>query len=740
MLKEYSITGMSCAACSNAVERAVKKVSGVNAAHVSLAAEKLRVRSDSDLSEAVFAAVKKVGFGITHAQSAKKQSAIDRERRLRQAKLHKRRLMVAAAFTIPLFYLSMGTMIGLPSPITPETPLLFALAQLLLLIPIIIAGRHFYVRGISALVKLHPNMDSLVSVGTIASMVYSLYSVFLIVSGDRHAAHNLYFESVGVIITLVMLGKYFEMRAKAKTNDALDALINLTPDTAVVIDPNGEQHEVSVSEILPKDLLFVKPGASIPCDGIIVKGSTSVDESMLTGESLPVDKAVGDNVTGGSINLGGAFVFKAEQVGEDTMLSSMIALVEEAQSVKLPIARLADKISGIFVPTVALIALISGILWLVLGETPLHALKVFVSVLVIACPCALGLATPTAIMVGTGRCAREGILIKDGTTLETAGKLKCIAFDKTGTLTEGRPVVTDIIPIGTDETEMLTLFASAEMLSEHPLGRAVTECAANRQLSLIQPDSFIALSGMGAKATVNGSEILMGKPALMQENGIDMDEGITAELNALESQGKTCMLMARDGVLTGMVAVSDLIKPNADKLIEKLHSMGVKTVLITGDNEGTARTIASQAGIEEVRSNVLPKDKAEIIKQLQSQYGLVGMVGDGINDAVALAQADVGFSFNTGTDVAMAGASIIVMHKSILGISDAVLLSKRTMLTIKENLFWAFAYNCIGIPIAAGLLYAFGGPLLNPMIAALAMSFSSVTVLLNALRLKIVKV
>lgn len=740
MITEFSITGMSCAACSKAVERAVGRVDGVEAAHVNLATERLRVRSENDISQSVIAAVERAGYGAAVAQSIKKQSAIDEEKKRRELAQKKRELIIAAIFTIPLFYISMGTMMGLPSPVTSDTPKLFALVQLALLMPVIIAGRGFYTRGISALVRLHPNMDSLIAVGTIASMAYSLYSVWRIFNGDMHGVHELYFESIGTIITLVMLGKYFEARAKGKTGDALKALINLAPDEASVIDKNGVERRVRIEELLPGDVVIVRPGENMPVDGTIVSGATSVDESMLTGESMPIDKLEGDSVTGGSLNISSAITVKAVHVGDDTMLSGMIRLVSEAQGAKLPIERLADKISGVFIPIVGAIAIVSGAIWLIVGEPLSMALRAFVSVLVIACPCALGLATPTAIMVGIGRGAKLGILVKDAEALETACKVRKIALDKTGTLTKGKPAVTDVLAYTLDEDELTALFASGERLTEHPLGKAITAYAEGKGLELSKPSSFEALPGRGARATVDGKTLYMGNMALMEESGAEINENIGADAERIASQGKTPMLISCDGEIAGLIAVADEIKPEAPEAVKRVKGMGIGVTLITGDNKNTAAAIGAMAGITDIMSGVLPAQKAERIKEMQEDGSLVAMAGDGINDAVALAQADVGFSFNDGTDAAIAGASIVLMRNDLGGIPDAILLSRATMRTIKQNLFWAFAYNCIGIPIAAGLLHAFGGPLLNPMIAALAMSFSSVTVLLNALRLRVKKI
>ncbi len=741
---EYSITGMSCAACSSAVERAVKRLPGIEAAHVNLTTERLMVRTTAsegeiDPTEAIENAVARAGFKAAPARSLKKQAELDEERHKKELFSKKRRLIIAAAFCIPLFYISMGTMIGLPSPITAEKPLLFSVTQLILLIPIIIAGLGFYKRGIMALIRLHPNMDSLIVIGTVASMAYSIYSLVRIINGNAHAAHDLYFESIGVILTLVMLGKYFESRAKGKTGEALKGLIKLAPDTAVIVGKDGLEREIEAEELIPGDIVVVRPGVSIPADGVITHGKTSVDESMLTGESLPVDKAEGDHVTGGSMNLSGMVRFCVEHVGEDTTLSKMIKLVEEAQGGKLPIARLADKISGIFVPVVCVIAVITLISWLIAGESFGLALKAFVSVLVIACPCALGLATPTAIMVGTGRGAKMGILIKDGEALETACRLDVMAFDKTGTVTMGKPKVTDVCPILCDEAEFIKLFASCERSSEHPLGKAIVEHAQSLGYELYEASSFTAISGMGAHVELNSRDIYIGNARLMKEQGIPIVDDALAILSKLSNEGKTPMFMAADGAVLGVIAVADAVRPESADTIKRLKARHITPVLITGDNKNTAKSVANQLGIESVYSEVMPGDKAEIIAKLQSEGRLVGMVGDGINDAVALAKADVGFAVSSGTDVAIAGASIVLMRHGIAGIADAIMLSKRTMRTVKQNLFWAFIYNCIGIPIAAGVLHIFGGPLLSPMIAALAMSFSSVTVLTNALRLRGVK-
>lgn len=738
MVQEYKVSGMTCAACSATVERVVKRIPGVESASVNLTTERLRVRSEQNLDDAVYKAVSKAGFSASAVLPQKKQAeadAAERERKLRQ---QKRRMIVAICFAIPLFYLAMGPMIGLPSPIDPmKRPLLYAWVQVALLVPIVIAGRQFYVRGIGSLFRLHPNMDSLIAIGTIAAISYSVSSLVGIAHGQAHLAHDgLYFESAGVIIALVMLGKYFESRSKGRTSEAIRHLMALAPDIALLRMPDGSEKEVPVEELLPNEIIVVKPGARIPVDGVITEGVTSIDESMLTGESLPVDKQPGDPVTGGSVNGAGAFLFRATRVGDDTALAQMVRLVEEAQGNKAPIARLADQISGVFVPVVIGIAVVAALLWLFVGKKDISfVLTVFVSVLVIACPCALGLATPTAIMVGTGKGAEEGILIKSGEALETTHLLNCIALDKTGTVTEGKPVVTDIVPFGMSDNDLLRLFAAGEQGSEHPLGAAIVAEARARGLTLPPVSGFSAIVGKGATATVEGRTLFMGNAALLAENDVQPHE----EADRLASEGKTPMYLAMDGAVAGIIAVADTVKPSSKGAIEKLSEMGIETLLITGDNRRTAEAIAKEVGIPRVLYEVLPGNKAEEVKKLQAEGKRVGMVGDGINDAPALAQADIGIAIGTGTDVAMASADIVLMGGDLNEVPAAIRLSRRTMKVIRQNLFWAFAYNTLGIPVAAGVLYLFGGPLLNPMIAALAMSLSSVTVLGNALRLKTMK-
>nr|WP_330390749.1 copper-translocating P-type ATPase [Caminicella sporogenes] len=632
-------------------------------------------------------------------------------------------------------------MIGLPIPkiINPEFyPLNFALVQIILTIPVVIAGNKFYIIGFKSLFKGSPNMDSLIAVGTSAAMAYGAFATYKIANGYHEYAMDLYFESAAVIISLIMLGKYLETRSKGKASEAIKKLMGLQPKTATVI-YEDEEVIIPIEEVEVGDVILVKPGEKIPVDGIVVEGHSSVDESMLTGESMPVEKNVGDKVVGASINKHGILKFKATRVGKDTALAQIIKLVEEAQGSKAPIAKLADIISGYFVPIVMSIAVISGLLWYINGAQLVFALTIFISVLVIACPCALGLATPTAIMVGTGKGAELGVLIKSGVALETAYKIDTVVFDKTGTITEGEPKVTDIITRGNySEEELLQMAATAEKGSEHPLGEAIIREAEDRKISLLKLDKFYAVPGQGIEVEIKGNIILLGNEKLMRNKNIDIT--LKEEANKLAVEGKTPMYIAINSKLEGIIAVADVVKENSRKAIEKLHEMGIKVAMITGDNKKTAEAIAKEVGIDVVLAEVLPEDKANEIKKLQEKGKKVAMVGDGINDAPALAQADIGIAIGSGTDVAMESADIVLMKSDLLDVVTAIKLSKSTIRNIKQNLFWAFAYNTAGIPLAAGLFYAFGGPKLNPMFAAAAMSLSSVSVVTNALRLKKFKV
>lgn len=732
------VMGMSCASCARSVERAVSKLPGIFEASVNYATEKAKVVYDpgkTRLSE-IKHAIEKAGYKPLEADTGEKT---DREKDIREKERKSLwiRFLISAVFTIPLFYIAMGHMIHLPVPafIDPDAyPLRFGLIQLILVIPVMAAGYKFYTIGYSRLVKLEPNMDSLIAIGTSTSFLYGLYSISQIIKGKTEYAHELYFESVGVIITLILLGKYLESVTKGKTSEAIKKLMGLTPKTATVL-IDGKEMVIPVEEVEVGDILVVKPGERIPVDGEVTEGSTSVDESMLTGESIPVEKFKGSKVIGASINKNGTIKFVAERVGKDTTLANIIKLVEDAQGSKAPIAKTADIIAGYFVPVVIAIAVISALAWLISGESVTFALTILVSVLVIACPCALGLATPTAVMVGTGKGAEYGVLIKSGEALETAHRINMIVFDKTGTITEGKPVVTDIIPAGgISDEELLKISASAEKGSEHPLGEAIVNSALERNLSLFPAEKFEAIPGQGIEVVVNGKKVLIGNRKLMEDRKIELTLGNEAERLAME--GKTPMLVSVDGREAGIIAVADVIKPGSKKAIETLHRMGVKVAMLTGDNKRTASAIAGQVGIDRVLAEVLPQDKANEVQKLQQEGYKVAMVGDGINDAPALAQADIGIAIGSGTDVAMESADIVLMKSDLMDVPTAILLSKKTIRNIKQNLFWAFAYNSAGIPVAAGVLHLFGGPLLNPMIAAAAMAFSSVSVLTNALRLK----
>jgi len=743
MVKEarYRIGGMTCAACASATERAARKVPGVAEASVNFASEILLVKYDEGALSAgsIEAAVQKAGYSAAEERERKAvdehQAAKDRETRILWIKF-----LAAAAFSVPLLYLAMGAMLGLPVPagLRPmDYPLRYALAQILLLAPIVAAGYRFYVVGYRTLFKLAPNMDSLIALGTTAAIAYSVWSTALIFRGDAHAADHLYFETAGVIIALILLGKSLEARTKGRTSEAIKRLMGLRPKTARVARGDAEI-EIPIEDVKPGDLVSVRPGERVPVDGLVVSGQSAVDESMLTGESLPVDKGPGDRVVGASINANGALVFRAEKVGAETALARIIKLVEDAQGSKAPIARLADVVSGYFVPIVLAIAVAAAGAWLVAGRGPVFSLTVLVAVLTIACPCALGLATPTAIMVGTGKGAELGVLFKSGTALEIAHKVGIVVFDKTGTLTTGRPALTDVVPAaGSSRAEVLSLAARAELGSEHPLGRAIVEAARAEGggAALLKPDEFIALPGKGIRAVADGRKLLLGNARLMADEGIDASGG-KADAERLSGEGKTPMYLAADGAFLGLVAVADVVKESSAGAVAALRAMGLETAMVTGDNERTAAAIARQVGIDRVLAEVLPGDKAAEVKKLQAGGELVAMVGDGINDAPALAQADLGVAIGSGTDVAMESADLVLMRSDLVDVATALRLSRAVIRVIKQNLFWAFGYNVLGIPVAAGLLHAFGGPLLNPMLAAAAMSMSSVSVLTNALRLK----
>jgi len=732
----FKIEGMTCSACANRVERVTKKLDGVENATVNFATEKLTIKVNEDeISYGdIKAAVDKAGYKLIKEEVKDKEK--QGEKKSEASKLLTR-FISSLIFTVPLLIITMGHMVGmhLPSIIDPMTnPLNFALIQLILTLPVMIAGYKFYKVGLKNLVKLSPNMDSLISIGTLAAFIYGIFAIYKIMQGDHEYAMHLYFESAAVILTLITLGKYLEAVSKGKTSQAIKALMGLAPKTATIIRDNKEI-VVPVEEVIVGDIVLVKPGEKLPVDGEVIEGNTSIDESMLTGESIPVEKSIGSSVIGASINRTGFIKYKATRVGRDTALAQIVKLVEDAQGSKAPIAKLADVISAYFVPVVIGLAIIASVGWLIAGETPIFSLTIFIAVLVIACPCALGLATPTAIMVGTGKGAENGVLIKGGEPLETTYKLKTIVFDKTGTITEGKPKVTDIITNGESEEEILILAASAEKGSEHPLGEAIVKDAEEKGLSLKVIDKFNAIPGHGIEVEIDKKSILLGNKKLMMEKNINISS-LDETSDRLASEGKTPMYIAIDENAAGIIAVADTVKASSKNAIESLHKMGIKVAMITGDNKRTADAIAKQVGIDIVLSEVLPEDKANEVKKLQVDGNRVGMVGDGINDAPALAQADIGIAIGSGTDVAIESADIVLMRSDLMDVISAIKLSKATIKNIKENLFWAFGYNVLGIPVAMGVLHIFGGPLLNPMIAAGAMSLSSVSVLLNALRLR----
>ena len=731
----FKVEGMSCSACANRVERITKKIDGVESANVNFATEKLTVRVDAEKVRYsdIKLAVDKAGFKLIKEEDQIKEVSKKKD----ESKILLNRFIFSLIFTVPLLIISMGHMVGMPLPsiIDPmKNPLNFALVQLVLTIPVMVAGYKFYKIGYKNLFKLSPNMDSLIAIGTSAAVAYGLFAIYKILNGETHYAMHLYFESAVVILTLITLGKYLEAVSKGKTSEAIKKLMGLAPKTATII-KNGKEVSIPIEEVIVGDIILVKPGEKLPIDGEIIEGSTSIDESMLTGESIPVEKNIGSTVIGASINKAGFIKYKATKVGKDTALAQIVKLVEEAQGTKAPIAKMADIIAAYFVPTVMALAIIAAVGWLIAGESTVFALTIFISVLVIACPCALGLATPTAIMVGTGKGAENGVLIKGGEALETTYKIDTIVFDKTGTITEGKPKVTDIICNGIKEEEVLVLAASAEKGSEHPLGEAIVREAEDRSLEFKSLEHFKAVPGHGIEVTIEGKDILLGNKKLMIENNINI-ESLHVESDRLATEGKTPMYIAINNKLSGIIAVADTVKENSKAAIEELKKMNVNVAMITGDNKKTAEAIAKSVGIDIVLAEVLPEDKANEVKKLQGQNRKVAMVGDGINDAPALVQADVGIAIGSGTDVAIESADIVLMKSDLKDVVTAIRLSKATIKNIKENLFWAFGYNVLGIPVAMGVLHIFGGPLLNPMIAAAAMSFSSVSVLLNALRLK----
>ncbi len=736
-----SVGDMTCAACSSRVEKAVLRLDGVLTAQVNLASEKLTTTFDpekvrvSDIKSAIRAA----GYRVLDLSAEKRGE--ERRRKDREVRILWIKFIISAVFAVPALYIAMVPMLISSPPLIPHwlhphsSPLVYSIVSALLVIPCIAAGNRFYRKGFSALLHLSPTMDSLIAIGTSAAVIYSLVAVFQVVMGDIAAAGSLYFDSAAMIITLILLGKSMEAMSKDRTSDAIERLMDLAPDTAVVL-IGEEEREIPVEDVQLNDMILVRPGSRVPVDGVIVSGTGSVDESMLTGESMPVSKQSGDRVFAATMNNTGALRFTATGVGEDTTLAKIIRLVEDAQSVRAPVARLADRVSAVFVPIVMLIALLVTIAWFVATGDIAFSLSIFIAVLVIACPCALGLATPTAIMVATGKGAELGILIKSGEALETLGRLQTIVFDKTGTVTEGKPQVTDIVSVQSDNREeVLALAASAEMGSEHPLGAAILNAAREAKLFIPEAKDFEAIPGKGIIAVIDGIEIRVGNSAFMLEAGVDLADFGAGAID-FAAQGKTSLYLLAAGQPLGIIAVADVVKPDSKAALSQLREAGVEVAILTGDNRMTADVIARQVGVDRVFAEVLPEQKSEKIRDLQAENRLVAMVGDGINDAPALAQSDVGIAIGSGTDVAIESADVVLMHSSLRDVFTAVQLSRKTLRIIRQNLFWAFGYNVICIPIAAGLLFLFGGPLLNPMIAAAAMSLSSVSVLLNALRLK----
>ena len=758
---KFDVGGMTCAACQAHVDRAVSKLDGVQSVAVNLLAGSMLVDYDpAQVSpDDICTAVDRAGYsaspvdagtgtagsnGSTQASSGAAHMESPTKKLEAAASAMRTRLIISIVFLVPLFYIGMGHMLGWPLPfffLGTTNAITFAFTQFLLLLPVVYLNRSYFINGFKSLFKGTPNMDSLVALGASAALVYGVFTIYKIGIGlgfldfKSVSAHvmNLYFESAGTILTLITLGKTLEAKAKGKTTDAISKLLNLAPKMARVLRDNQEKN-VPVEEVKKDDVVIVKAGESIPVDGVIISGSASIDESALTGESLPVDKKEGDKAIGATINRNGYFKMRVTKTGDETVLAQIVKLVDEATSSKAPIANLADRVSGVFVPIVIGIAFIAAIIWLLLGSTFEFALSIGISVLVISCPCALGLATPTAIMVGTGQGAINGILFKSAKALETTHELQTIVFDKTGTITEGKPVVTDIFPLQNTENDLLQIAASLESLSEHPLAQAITNSAKEKNLSFLEVEKFTQVAGQGISGIIDGKKILAGNLKMMNENQIE-----TTSANFLDNStngGKTTLYFAQDNRLIGIIRVADVIKDTSKEAIEELNQMGIQTIMLTGDNETTARSIAKKAGIRNVIAEVLPADKEHEIQKLQNQGQKVAMVGDGINDAPALARADVGIAIGAGTDIAIDSADVVLMKSQLTEVSTAIKLSKATIKNIKENLFWAFIYNIIGIPIAAGIFYPAFGFKLRPMIDALAMSFSSVFVVTNALRLR----
>ncbi len=751
MKQKFSVSGMTCSACSAHVEKSVSKAEGVQSVEVSLLTNSMQVVYDESRTDPaqIIRAVEQSGYGASLPQKGAPAAAAPASSPADAVRQMKRRLILSFCFLIPLFYLSMGHMMGLPIPHFfhgTENALAFAFTQLLLTLPVAYLNRSYFQVGFKTLFRGSPNMDSLVAIGSSASILYGIFAIYQMGYGFGHGdlervrqyAMDLYFEGASMILTLITLGKYLETKSKGKTSEAITRLMDLAPKSATVL-REGQEIQIPVEQVAVGDTVVVRPGQSIPVDGVLLEGSSFVDESAITGESIPVEKTAGDPVTAATINKTGAFQFRATKIGDDTTLSQIIALMEEASASKAPISKLADKVAGVFVPVVMGIAVLAAAVWLLLGESFSFALSIGIAVLVISCPCALGLATPVAIMVGTGKGAENGILIKSAEALETAHTVSTVVLDKTGTITEGQPRLTGIYPsAGIDETRLLQIAASLETLSEHPLAQAIVSSAKDRGITILPSSGFQALSGLGLSALLEGESFLAGNERLMGQNGVSL-KGLDVVAGQLAEEGKTPLYFAKGQTLLGIIAVADVAKPTSAQAIDEMKRLGLKVVMLTGDNQRTADAIGRQLGVSQVIAQVLPQDKEQKIRQLQQNGKKVAMVGDGINDAPALARADVGIAIGAGTDIALEAADIVLMKNDLLDAVTAIHLSRAVIRNVKENLFWAFLYNTIGIPIAAGVFFSLWGWKLDPMFAAAAMSLSSVCVVSNALRLRFFK-
>ena len=742
--EKYNISGMTCAACSSAVERVTRKLESVAESNVNLTTGILTITYDENkLTPAdIITKVERAGFGAElYMEKNKEEKAEAQEHLEEEVKKTKHRLIANIILSIPLLYICLGHMLPIPMPLPSFMdmhmhPMTFAVIQLVLTICVLFNGRKFYIVGFKSLFKGNPNMDSLVALGTGSAFLYS-FVMTIMIPHDHTCVHNLYYESAAMVVTLVMVGKYMEGRSKNKTSEAIRKLMELAPDTAIIL-RNGEPKEVPVEQVVRGEMILIKPGSRIPLDGVVMEGTTSVDESMLTGESIPVEKEVDDEVIGGSVNYQGAIVVKVTRVGADTTLAKIVKMMEDAQGKKAPISKLADMVAGYFVPVVMAIAIVAAIIWTLLGHDITFVLTIFVSVLVIACPCALGLATPTAIMVGTGLGANHGILIKSGEALEISHKVDAVVLDKTGTITEGKPAVMKVISHSISEEELLKIAASCELVSEHPLGQAIVNGAKEKGIELAKVVDFQSITGQGIEAVLDGKTYYIGNKKLCVEQKIDFTE-YEAEAAQIANKGQTPMFVGLEGKVIGIVSVADTLKETSVEAIRKIKELGIEVHMLTGDNKLTAEYIGKKVGVDHVIAEVLPNDKASVVENLQKQGKCVMMAGDGINDAPALVQANVGVAIGSGSDIALDSSDVVLMKSDLNDVYKAIKLSKATIRNIKQNLFWAFFYNACGLPIAAGVLYPINGMLLSPIIGGLAMSFSSVFVVSNALRLRTTK-